>query len=179
MINTKKRVNYIIMISIIVIAMLVGMLAPLQKVYAAEVALGSVNYEGSNNYCRYNIKFYSDTIIDGNKFDKNSLGIALEGVACKRNIFTTFSYSIKFRILKESSPASGIYDILFLETAILKFKVTDKDQVTTGDYKFYVLFLRHNFTAATNYKLDWEGSIVSNSTVEFKADTSYIYFSTI
>ncbi len=139
----SKRINISLIIVSIILLILVMFFSQADLAYAqtASYKLGSVNYEGSRYYCRYDLMIQATGIEDGVITDTRDFKIYLEGKSCKRNIFTTFTYDLKFTLYKD-----GVYN----NEVSIYFKIDDKDDVPgsikvifsgpfdNGDYKLKV-----------------------------------------
>lgn len=160
--NKAKKLNLcLITISVIILIVMVMVFLQTDLAYAntASTKLGSLNYEGSHNYCRYDLMIQADGIDDGVITNNRNFQIYLEGKSCKRNIFTTFKYDIDFTLQKDGVDNNH---------CSVNFTIKDKDAVPGS--------IRVLFSGPFDdgdYTLIVTGTISSNVNVDINREYSF------
>lgn len=156
--NIKK--NKLLKLAIIGLTILFtfAILMPNSIAEAANLPLGTANYEGTTYYCRYEIKCIADTV-SGNACSSD-IKIELDGVGHKRNWFNPFVYNIQFTLTKQGSTDSNIKTVNFTVRA---------------DQTDHVIYETADFSIGS-YTLSWYGTISSQAVAVVSGSYNFIVF---
>lgn len=169
-IMTKQNItNRTLAISLVALLMVVVLLSLLftGAVYAATqmvyTKLGDLNYLGRDNKCYYDI-ILEAYHLDGNVVKElSNAKVVLQGVSCKRNIFTTFTYDFTYTLFKD-----GVQLVSFSDSK--DFKITKQEQVY--GHRIVLFDLNKGFING-KYTIHIVGEIRSNVTAKFNKS---VYF---
>lgn len=125
---------------------------------AGENVAGNILYDGEKFKCSYDVRIGSKSV-DGNNINKEGFYVNMLGIHCNRNIFTTFTYIIEFKLSRNGTECAS---------KSVKFKISDKDDVP-GDVRG--IFNADNIPGEGDYTLSWSGRIESN--VDVNVSGSY------
>ena len=114
--------------------------------------LTTVNYNGTSNYCNYNLEVRAEGINEytGVIYDDTNFKIMLVGDSCYKNIFTTFTYNISFTLFKD-----GVQ----MESKNISFKITNADSVRNDERNVFL-----NSYGNGNYTIHIVGTIKTHTT---------------
>lgn len=119
------------------------------RMSAGENAAGNIFYDGRDNECSYDVRIGSKSV-DGNNINKEGFYVNMLGIYCIRNIFTTFTYIIDFKLSRNGTECAS---------KSVNFKISDKDDVP-GNVRS--IFNSNNIPGEGDYTLSWSGRIESN-----------------
>lgn len=126
---------------------------------ADTTSLGTLNYEGSKNHCKYDIVISAGEINGTLVTDSSRFRIYLQGVSCKCNIFTSFNYDITCILFKDGNEQ---------ETYHTTFTIANDDNFTQD---VRTLFTGHYGNGY--YTLTIVGKIYSNVNVNINKSLNF------
>lgn len=127
---------------------------------AGENVAGNILYSGEKFKCSYDVRIGSKSV-DGSNINKEGFYVNMLGIHCNRNIFTTFTFKIDFKLSRNGTECAR---------KSVKFKISDKDDVP-GDARS--IFNSNNIPGEGDYILSWSGVIESNADETIKGSYSF------
>lgn len=151
MIKTSKKTKYIILLLLIVMVITSALMLNVNKSYAGSWVIGDLNYYGSINSCEYSI-IASATIANEHRYSASGFQIQMNGVSCKRNIWTTFTYKFTFILSKDS---------VVIAMKPVNFKISAATDINKAENN-PIIFIENVLKGSGKYLVTWTGAIHSN-----------------
>lgn len=163
MIKINRKTKFIMLLLLIVMVMTAVLMFNINKSYAGSWVIGDLNYYGSINSCEYSI-IASATLANEHRYSADGFKIAMYGISCKRNIWTTFTYKLDFILSKDSE---------VIATEPVNFKISAAKDINKAENN-PVIFNENVLKDSGKYLVTWTGAIHSN--VVDKKSGSYTFY---